>query len=59
MYERERASLDTALLNGALWEEVKDQRKIITELSITIHKQTQVINSNPAESVYRKNSEAP
>jgi len=59
MYEREEASLNTALLNGALWEEVRDQRKNVTELAIAIHKKTQIINSNPAESVYRKDSEAP
>ena len=59
MYEREAERLNTALLNGALWEELKDQRKNVTELAIAIHKKTQVINSNPAESVYRKESDAP
>ena len=38
LYERENQELRTKLLNGALWEEVKDQRLRLTELSIALDK---------------------
>jgi len=53
MYDREAASLKTALLNGASWDEVKDQRRKVTELSIAIHK-LRYRSGNPAESSSRK-----
>jgi hypothetical protein len=51
MYEKEEMNLKTKLLNGALWEEVKEQRKTVTELSIALHrKKFQSIQAlNPAE----------
>ena len=50
LYEKENEELKTRLLNGALWEEVKDQRLRITELSIALHKKLKTIKgSNPAE----------
>jgi hypothetical protein len=51
-YEKESAKLKASLLNGSSWEEMKDQRKKVTELAIALHKK---INSsgNPAESTDR------
>ena len=51
-YERESAKLKISLLNGSSWEEMKDQRKKVTELAIVLHKK--INNShNPAESTDR------
>lgn len=52
MHEKESSNLRTALLNGATWEEVKDQRKRVTELSIALHKKINA-SGNPAESTDR------
>ena len=52
LYEHESAMLKTALLNGALWEEVQSQRIRVTELSIALH-QKRISLSNPAESALR------
>jgi hypothetical protein len=47
-------SLQTALLNGASWEEVQVQRKIVTELAVAIHKRRYPIaDTNPAEFLSR------
>lgn len=51
-YEDEASKLKTSLLNGDSWEEMKDQRKKVTELAIALHKK--INNSaNPAESIDR------
>ena len=52
VYETEAAKLKASLLNGASWDDMKDQRKKVTELAIALHKK---INSsgNPAESADR------
>jgi hypothetical protein len=52
LYEKESLGLRTALLNGATWEEVKDQRQRVTELSIALHKKINT-SGNPAESTDR------
>jgi hypothetical protein len=50
LYEKENEDLKAKLLNGALWEEVKEQRIRITELSIALHSKLQSIKgANPAE----------
>jgi hypothetical protein len=50
LYESENEELKARLLSGALWEEVKEQRLRITELSIALHKKLQSIKgANPAE----------
>lgn len=50
LYERENEELKARLLNGALWNEVKEQRFRVTELSIALHKKIQKIQgTNPAE----------
>jgi hypothetical protein len=52
VYETEASRLKTSLLNGASWEEMKDQRKKVTELAIALHKKINA-SGNPAESVDR------
>jgi hypothetical protein len=51
-YEKESAKLRSALLNGSSWEEMKDQRRKVTELAIALHKKIN-ISTNPAESANR------
>lgn len=51
-YEEEASKLKAALLNGASWEEMKDQRKAVTELAIALHKKINT-SGNPAESADR------
>lgn len=51
-YENESLKLKSSLLNGASWEEMKDQRKKVTELAIALHKKINV-SGNPAESADR------
>jgi len=57
MYEKEKSDLNRALLNGASWEEMKDQRRLVTELSIALHKRM-MRDSNPAEVPTRKNRDS-
>lgn len=50
LYKRENEELETRLLNGALWQEVKAQRLRVTELSIALHNKFQSGNNgHPAE----------
>lgn len=53
MYEKEASVLKNSLLNGASWEEVKEQRRKVTEISIAIHK-LRYRSGNPAESSFRE-----
>ena len=48
LYTEETNKLRRALINGASWEEVKDQRKNVTELAIALHKKTNS-SVNPSE----------
>jgi hypothetical protein len=51
LYERENENLKTQLLNGAQWEDVKELRFRITELSIALSRKIKSIQgANPAES---------
>jgi hypothetical protein len=52
MYEQESAALKAALLKGTPWEDLREQRLKVTELSIALHKKLQS-SGNPAESVDR------
>jgi hypothetical protein len=52
MYDKEAAILKNSLLNGASWDEVKDQRRKVTEISIAMHK-LRYRSGNPAESSSR------
>ena len=56
MYDNEASILKNALLNGASWEEVKDQRRKVTELAIAVHK-LRYRSGNPAETSSREDSE--
>jgi|GEM_PF-2691048 len=51
-YEKELANLKALLLSGSSWEEMKDQRKKVTELAIALHKKINT-SGNPAESADR------
>ena len=52
MYEKEAEQLQKSLLNGASWDEVREQRKKVTDLAIALHKK-RFAASNPAESSSR------
>lgn len=52
MYEQESSKLKASLLSGTSWDDLKDQRLKVTELSIALHKKTHA-SGNPAESVDR------
>lgn len=58
LYETETAQLRTALINGALWEDVQSQRIRVTELAIALH-QKRTASSNPAEISLRNESDQP
>jgi hypothetical protein len=51
MYDQESAALKSALLRGTPWEDLREQRLKVTELSIALHKK--IHSGNPAESVDR------
>jgi hypothetical protein len=55
MYEKEAMSLKNALLSGSSWEDVRDQRRKVTEISIAIHKLRHNSN-NPAETSSRQDN---
>ncbi len=52
LHEREASKLRAALINGASWEDLQEQRHLVTEISIVIH-QKRMSSSNPAESSTR------
>ncbi len=53
LYEQESSSLKGALLQGISWNDLKDQRQKVTELSIILHKKIHAATGNPAESIDR------
>lgn len=53
LYEQESLNLKAALLRGTSWNDLKDQRQKVTELSIVLHKKTHAATGNPAESIDR------
>jgi hypothetical protein len=52
MYEKEKQQLTDALLNGSSWEEVQDQRRLVTTLAIERHKKWKLLH--PAENEIRR-----
>ena len=52
LYEQESSNLKGALLQGTSWDDLKEQRLKVTELSIALHKKIHA-TSNPAESTDR------
>ena len=55
LYENEKQKLTQALLNGESWEEVQDQRRLVTVLAIERHRKWTMIH--PAENEIRKSPE--
>jgi hypothetical protein len=56
LYERESGRLRQALLEGVSWDELRDQRKNVTELAAAIHKRRHATD-NPAEASRRNDPE--
>jgi hypothetical protein len=56
MHESTSFRLQTALLNGASWDEVQEQRELLIELAVAIHKKQPSYFLNPAESHSRNRS---
>lgn len=52
MYDLEYSRLKNDLLKGVQWEDLKEQRQKVTELSIALHKKIHT-STNPAESADR------
>jgi hypothetical protein len=52
-YTREAAELKQALLDGALWEEVKERRSRVTQLAIAIHQKKERTGTHPAANALR------
>ncbi|HEU4473114.1 MAG TPA: hypothetical protein VFR58_18610 [Flavisolibacter sp.] len=59
MYEQEASVLKTALLSGASWEELHEQRQMVTELAIALHQKKQSVGAHPAETRSRSDSRQP
>ena len=54
MHERADHELQAALLNGADWMEVQDKRRLVTELSIQLHKSKHSNGAgSPADTPFR------
>jgi hypothetical protein len=49
MYDKQLRELNNALLNGATWEQLQEQREFVTQLSMALHKTMNSSSSNPAE----------
>lgn len=58
MYEREAAELERALLRGVSWDDLREQRKNVTELAIALH-QKRFSSMHPAGSALRTDSRHP
>lgn len=57
LYNKEAEILQVALLDGASWEDMKDQRLMVTELAIALHKKIHETTGNPAENSLRSDPE--
>lgn len=49
LYQTKSRELEKALLSGSAWDEVKIQRKQLSEISIAMHHKLQHLNSSPAD----------
>lgn len=55
LYHQKNKELADALLSGAEWDELKDKRQEVTDLSIALHKKLQQIGKvSPAEFQIRR-----
>ena len=52
VYENEKQKLTEALLKGASWEDVQEQRRLVTALASERHKKWKLMN--PAEKQVRR-----
>ena len=55
LYLKADKELENALINGADWEEIKDKRRIVTELAIELHKKRRPedFGNTPADTPFR------
>jgi hypothetical protein len=53
MHQTASFRLQAALLNGATWQEVQDQRELVTQLSIAIQRQRTARGGHPAANANR------
>jgi hypothetical protein len=58
MHQSASFRMQSALLGGASWDEVKDHREMVTELAIAIHKKQPSYFLNPAESPQSRRDES-
>lgn len=58
LYEKESAALKASLIKGTLWDDLKEQRQKVTELSIALHKKIHS-SKNPAEHMDRGDKRTP
>jgi hypothetical protein len=49
LYDKEMEELEARLLTGALWDEVSEQRKKLSEISLMIYNKLSARSGNPAE----------
>jgi hypothetical protein len=54
MYTHQSSRLAAALIEGADWEELNEQRILVTQLSIAIAKKSTGVVDNPAENAIRE-----
>jgi hypothetical protein len=56
LYLKADKELEKALISGATWEDIKDKRRIVTELAIELHKKRnpEDFGSTPADTQIRK-----
>jgi hypothetical protein len=60
LYDKEEAELTSLLLNGALWEEVREKRHRLTQLGIALYKKRNFRHfSHPAASDIRSSDPTP
>ena len=53
LFSKTERELQTALLNGASWEEVKSKRNLVTEIAIELHKKKFPSSGSPADTAFR------
>lgn len=56
LYHESSRQLEKRLLHGASWQDVREQRKDVTELAVAIYKRLNRVAVNPAEQQTRKES---
>jgi hypothetical protein len=49
MYKRENADLAAMLIDGTPWNEMKEQRNKVTQISIALHQKFELLGQNPTD----------